>query len=258
MKRAFRSCLLAILVCGMVRVPATGQNVISADRPGVSTPPSLVPQNGFQFELGFAFERSNQSGTTTRSYSWNQSLFRFGLLSFAEIRLATYYVKTEVLSSEGTSTVNGFGPLALGTKVALFKEKGLRPQTSLMANALLPKTGLEAYRVKNLAPSVFLLFQNDLSAKLVLGYNIGLLWDGESHAPSTFYAINLGLNLSGKLSCYAENFGYLNPSGNAFYLDAGLAYLLTPRMQLDVSGGLSTKGGHRDVQFSAGFSWLIF
>jgi hypothetical protein len=46
--------------------------------------------------------------------------------------------------------------------------------------------------------------------------------------------------------------------GSAFYLNAGLAYLLLPRIQLDVFGGISAKDGHRYAQVCAGFSWFVF
>lgn len=247
-----------ILITGTLSAQTSEEAPISADRPGVGTPPSLVPINRFQLEIGFSYERSDPNGTITKAYSWNQSLFRFGWLSFIEIRLATSYVKTEVEASDGTSAENGFGPLSLGTKIALLQEKGVIPQTSLMANFIIPKTGLSDYRVRNVAPSVFLLFQNSLSDKLSLGYNLGLLWNGESHRPAAFYAVNLGLTLSRKFSVFAENYGNFGSAENAFLVDAGLAYLVTPGMQLDVSGGINTKGGRRNEQIGAGFSWRIF
>jgi Putative MetA-pathway of phenol degradation len=255
--RRFGLVFFILITCAL-NARASQELVISPDRPGFSVPPSLVPKNHFQLEIGFSYDRSDLNGTLTKAYSWNQSLFRFGLLSFAEIRLATYFAKTKTETSDGTSAVNGFGPFTLGTKIALFQERGVIPKTSLMANFVIPKTGLPDYRVRSIAPSVLLLFQNSLSDKLSLGYNIGLIWDGESSQPATLYAVSLGLTLSGKLTCYAENFGSFKPAGNAFYVDAGLAYLLTPRMQLDVSGGISTRGGKRHVQISGGFSWLIF
>jgi hypothetical protein len=257
MFRRFGLVFFIVITCTLSARSAEEPSV-SPDRPGVGSPPSLVPKNHFQLEIGFTYERSDLNATITKSYSWNQSLFRFGLLSFAEIRLATYYSKTDVETSEGTSAANGFGPLNLGTKIALLPEKGVFPKTSLMANFLIPKTGLPEYRIKNVAPRVLLLCQNSLSDKLALGYNFGLIWNGESHQPATFYAVNLGVTLSGKLGCYAENYGLFRPSGNALYVDAGLAYLLTPRMQLDVSGGINTKGGKKYGQIGAGFSWLVF
>jgi len=254
---SFGPVFIILITCTLSARPSD-EGPISADRPGVGTPPSLVPKNHFQLEIGFNYDRSDPDGTVTKSYSWSQSLFRFGLLSFAEIRLATYFAKAEVETPEGTAVQNGLGPINLGAKIALFQEKGIIPQASLMANFTIPKTGLADYRVRSVAPSVFVLFQNSLSAKLALGYNIGLIWNGDSPRAATFYALNVGLTLSRKLSCYAENYGYFSPAGNAYFIDVGMAYLLTPRMQFDVSGGISTKGGKRDEQIGAGFSWLIF
>ncbi len=258
MRASIRCCALIFAAACVLQAPAVGEDTISADRPGVGTPPSLGPPLRFQMEIGFSYDHYREAGTTTDAYSWNQSLFRFGLFAFAEIRVAAYYVKTSSVNAGGTWSVSGFGPLSLGTKVALGKEKGLRPQAALMANVLLPKTGLEAYRVKHAAPSLLLLFQNSLTKALFLGYNVGLLWNGESPSPSTFYAINLSLNLSKKLQCFAENFGTFNPDGNAFFVDGGLAYLLTPRIQLDVAGGISTNRGQKHAQLAGGFSWLMF
>ncbi len=259
MKEAVRlvAPIVFILMAAALSAQPTRQEPVAPDRPGVGTPPSLVPRNRFQFETGSFFERSHVEGTTTDVTSWNQSLLRFGWLSFAEIRLATEYTRTGVKKPDGTSTVSGFGPLVLGTKIGLLQGGGAIPKTALLANFIIPGTGLEDYRVEKVAPSVVLLFQNPLTDRLSLGYNLGLIWNGESPQPTTFYAINLGLSLTRKLSLFVENFGFFGSAGSDLFVDAGFAYLLIRKIQLDFAGGIHTKGGDRDTRLSLGFSWLI-
>jgi hypothetical protein len=230
---------------------------ISPDRPGVGTPPSVVPKNHFQIETGFLFEQSNDNDIKTNVYSYNQSLFRFGLFSFAELRLSGDYTKTTVKFPMSDSTVLGFGPINIGTKISIYKGKGIIPKTALLVNLTLPKTGKEEYRSANLAPSVYLLFQNSISDKLALGYNIGLEWDGETSKPTTFYAVNLGYSFTDKFSVFVEHYGYLISGANTFYFDGGIAYLLTNKLQLDTYAGIDAKGANKDLQFNVGLSWLI-
>lgn len=230
---------------------------ISPDRPGVGTPPSLIPKKHFQIETGFLYEQVSTDGITTKIYSFNQSLFRYGLFSFAELRVSGDYTKTKVKLPINDSIVIGFGPLNLGTKISIYQGQKIIPKIALMVNLTLPNTGKEQYRTANLAPSAYLLFQNSLSDKLSLGYNIGLEWDGESDKPTTFYAITLGYGFTDKLSAYIENYGYLSSDANVFYFDGGFAYLLTNKLQLDMYAGINSKGIDKDLQFNIGLSWLI-
>jgi hypothetical protein len=230
---------------------------VSADRPGVGTPPSVMPVNHFQIETGFLYEKSTVDNSTTKLFSYDQSLFRYGLLSFAELRLSGDFTKTKIGFAGTDTSFTGFGPINFGTKISILKGKGIIPATSLLVNVTLPKTGKKEYQTTNAAPSIYLLFQNSLTDKLSLGYNLGLEWDGVSDKPTTFYAVNLGYGITEKLSCYIENYGYLISGGNDFFVDGGFAYQLTDKLQLDLYGGIDTKGAKTDSQISAGISWLI-
>jgi hypothetical protein len=259
MKKEIRCIILLVFLSFPILIVAqTNEDLtISPDRPGVGTPPSLVPKKHFQFETGFLYEKASSDGITTKTCSYNQSLFRYGLFSFAELRLSSDFTKTKVEWSGNDTTYTGFGPINLGTKISLFEGQKFIPEIALMVNVILPKTGKKQYQTTNAAPSVYLLFQNSLTDKLSLGYNIGLEWDGESNKPVTFYAVTLGYGFTDKLSAYIENYGYFISGDNAFYFDAGLAYLLTNKLQLDVYGGIDAKGVNKDAQFNVGLAWLF-
>jgi hypothetical protein len=228
---------------------------ISPDRPGVGTPPSVIPVKTFQIESGFLFEKSGDGSDTNKSYSFEQTLLRYGLFSFAEVRLGTDFTKTTTESVVENSSITGFGPIQLGTKVAFLEEKGILPKTALLCNFTLPTFGKAEFRPAHVAPSIYLLMQNSISSTLSLGYNVGLEWDGEDSKPSKFYAVNLGLGLSDKLSCFVENYGYFNSGASDIYFDAGLAYLIKNNLQLDIYGGINAKGSTSYTQISIGIAY---
>jgi len=249
--------ILFSLACGIAFAQTGEPPAISPDRPGVGTPPSLVPKNHLQVEAGFSFNHFHDDDVTTDLYSWAQLLVRFGLFSFAEVRFSTDIIHTRQEAFSGTSSSTGLSAFSVGTKVALFPARGALPQAAVMLNFILPDTGKAEYQVQNIEPAVFLLFQNTLSDRLNLGYNLGWAWAGESNRPTTFYAVNLGLDLTGALNVFIESYGYLGSDGNNHFIDGGFAYQLTGRLQIDASGGLSTKGADADTQVGFGLSWLF-
>jgi hypothetical protein len=259
MKKSIKYTILVIFsIFPTMLIAQTNEELdISPDRPGVGTPPSLVPKKHFQLETGFLYEQGTTDVTTTRVYSYNQSLVRYGLFSFAELRISGDFTKTVIKLSRIDSFIIGFGPLKLGTKILIYHGQKMIPKIAIMGNLTIPNTGKGPYQSNNLAPSVYLLFQNSLSDNLLIGYNIGLEWDGESNILTTFYAANIGYCFTGKLSAYFENYGFLASNANAFYLDGGIAYLLTNKLQLDFYTGIDAKGVNKDIQFNIGLSWLI-
>lgn len=57
--------------------------------------------------------------------------------------------------------INGLKPLTTGTKLNITKGSGLLPCTSFMFNLTLPGTGLKKFRLDHLAPTAYMLIQND-------------------------------------------------------------------------------------------------
>jgi hypothetical protein len=259
MKKIFS--ILISLFLSFYSLSISAQNneevTISPDRPGAGTGPAVMPKKYFQIESGFTYEQTNDDNLRTDIFSYNQLLLRYGLFSFAEFRFSGDFTETKFDDNGSKSSISGFGPVNLGTKISIYEGNKCIPQTALLINAAIPKTGKVEYQVSNLAPSAYLLFQNNLTDNLSLAYNLGLEWDGESSEPATFYSIGLGYSITDKLSTYIENYGNLNSDNNSFYLDGGVAYLVTNKLQLDFYVGMDVKGIKKEMQLNIGIAWQI-
>jgi hypothetical protein len=77
---------------------------------------------------------------------------------------------------------------------------------------------------------------NDLTEKLNLCYNYGMMWSGNTAIPVHSYAVCLGLSINGKLNAFIEGYGYASlHTSPEFYMGTGLSYLLNDHLQTDVS-----------------------
>ena len=248
---------LAILFCLMsfLGISQTS-NIpdISADRPGMSTPPALAEPKTVQVETGFSYEQSHLDNSFRETILYNTTLLRFGINKNFEIRLHTDFagVRTDSL------TVTGFNPLGIGTKVLLFEHKGILPRTSFLFNLTLPWIGKKEFRPSNLAPSFYLLMQNNIGEKFSICYNVGLEYDGETVTPREFAAVCLGYGLTEKLNVFVESYNWFyTNSGPGNFADFGLAWLPRHNLQFDISGNVSFREISKYRMISFGVAWRI-
>jgi hypothetical protein len=205
------------------------------DRPGMATPPAILTKKSLQIEDGIQYEDYFNGLIHNKNYMFSSLLLRYGVLNNVEVRVQSDYVyNTEVANV--TSTTKGLDPITLGSKIKLAEQRKLLPNISLLLNVTLPFTGKKEFRPDKFAPSVYILMSNDITEKINVCYNYGLSWDGSSSAPTHFYALCLGANLNRRWSAFMEGYGYSSQSANPdFYIDAGVAFLITHHLQLDCS-----------------------
>ncbi|MCQ2208173.1 MAG: transporter [Paludibacteraceae bacterium] len=234
-------------------VEPTTEVEMSADRPGASTGTGIVGKYKFQWETGFGYERNNIDHAGEHTYTLNTSLFRFGLSENAELRLG---VDAQYSKANGES-YGGLCPLSVGTKVKLFDGYKALPKIGLLCNLTIP-SGKTEYYCNYVAPQVYLLFDNDITDKFSIGYNVGAEWDGESANPNTFFALCLGFSFTDKFGAFVENYGYFNTESKPVWLtEFGVSYQVAPRVQLDLAGDLNLKEPGKNYAVSFGVAWLI-
>jgi hypothetical protein len=227
---------------------------ISADRPGMATPASIMQAGYFQIETGFSYENNNRDNILQEIFLYNTSLLRYGINKNSEIRIQTDYaqVKTE------SANTGGLNPLTIGTKLLISEGKKLIPQTSFLFNLTLPYFGKKDFRPENLTPSFYLLMQNDITEKLNLCYNIGLEYDGATATPAQFAAICSGYSITDKFSIFIENYNWFSASTKPEnFIDAGLAYLKRNNIQFDLSGNMNLQDIEKYYMLNIGVSWRI-
>jgi hypothetical protein len=227
---------------------------ISADRPGIGTPPFITEHQCFQIETGISYEKNRLEKPFQENILYNSTLLRYGINKNSEIRFQTNYaqIKTDSLN------ITGFNPLTIGTKLLISDENGILPKTSFLFNLTLPYFGEKNFRPKNITPSFYLLMQNDISKKMNVCYNIGLEYDGESSIPTEFTVICIVYNITDKLSWFIENYNWFSDiTKPVYFIDYGCAYLFGKDFQLDLSGNMNLRDLKKYFMLNFGVSWRI-
>ena len=66
----------------------------TADRPGATTEPDVIPKGRLQWETGVGYQHIKMEGLETYSWTLNTTLLRFGISDYAELRLQGDWNKT--------------------------------------------------------------------------------------------------------------------------------------------------------------------
>lgn len=200
--------LLILLVHLALYAGAQEEVCFTADRPGATTGVDVVPKGRVQWETGMAWERSRLEGPSATTCTLNTSLWRWGFSDTAELRLQGDWLQT---STEGEH-FSGLANVGIGTKVQLFEGWRAVPAISLLGNVLVPGGSDASYLPAHWGGQLGLLFQNELTSWLSLGYEGDLVWS-DTARPTVFFGLCLGFSLASRLSLAVEEYNY-NTSGS--------------------------------------------
>lgn len=223
---------------------------LTADRPGAGTGTEVLPYEVMMWETGFEVQHALKKHTLTIP----TTLFRFGLPGPAELRLE-YTGSLDVIDKQPMKPLYDPSPLTVGTKINIFENHGhnkdLRwvPRTSVLVNLNLPITTQMAKEMP-IGGAVDLLFENELTDWLSLGYDIGARWEEWAPAPDIFAALGFNIELANKVGMYVEAFGTFDPdavheeTGKTYThsdvnFNFGFTYAVHPRVQLDIYAGFN-------------------
>ena len=256
MKKIVTFVIVLIISCGAFAQTEEEQPTISADRPGMSTGTDVMPFLKVQWETGFEFYRTDRPQILLPT-----TMFRFGVTRFAEIRLEY----DGILSRNGRDLwLYDVQPLVVGTKVKIFEGYKWVPKISLMANLAIPLSRRpdNFAEVHHVAPSLYLLFQNDVNDWFNIGYNVGVEWSGWDANPATFLALCLGFNITDTFGAFLESYNYFLTLGkhNTLVecdLDFGFNWTVHPRVQLDLYGMFNCQDPKSYNGVGLGVAWLI-
>jgi len=241
---------------------------IITDRPHVAETPILVPKNYLQWESGFQFQKGHTALVKTTDIVYNNLLVRFGFSRRVEGRIAINYLGTNVHPKESDSVFksHGFSGISLGSKVYLFKEKGLRPKGTILYAVALPFPGTKTFRPTHTTMAeIMFLFVNRITSFYDFEYNLGVQWDETNQSPAYAYAFNNEIAASEKLFFFAEVYGYFyelsdtEGSFNGKYqgdhrANAGIYCRLSRDWQFDISGGIGLSKVSPDYYVGVGLS----
>lgn len=241
------------LACLFLSLSVYAQKPIETDRPDQTETANTVPPGAFQVESGFLHRHND---VQDNEFELPETLWKLGLNSKMELRLITTLSYQKI----SDTLLSGLEPLTVGVKVALWKQHGLLPQTSVIGHLQLSKIATKELQEEYLAPELLLLFQNKVTPFLETGYNMGVSWDGTSGKPEYTYTFSPDIKLSDTLSTFIETFGYLPQGHHAnHWMDTGIKYLITNNIQIDLSGGYELTPHHKHHGYfeSVGLSFRI-
>ncbi len=247
-----RLLLIALVfICGLCYAQEE-LPVISADRPGALTGTDVMPLHKLQWETGMRYE-STKDGPHTLAL--NSTLLRFGLFENAEIRLGTDFL----MWNDGQAREPSFGlaPLTLGMKTRFYEGTKYLPSVSMLAELTSPHVGTKELLPSNMAASLHLLFEHTFTDWFGICYNVGAEWDGETATPTTYLGLGVYFSITEQIGTFVETYNYIHPEGNQYLTQFGLTWLVSRRVQLDLSGDLDFQNLGKFYVISGGVSWLI-
>ena len=223
---------------------------ITFDRPGVADSPFLVVSGGPQIEMGVAsgFQAFNPDDF------WPVVLLRYRVHDEAELRVNANYkppltVLTDRLAAEGIVLWSA------GGKVNVCSEKGLRPQTAVIANGFIGTPGAAQDRT-GWGLDFYLAFIHTVHPKVSVNTNVGYLRFNLLGAPSLGASCAVNAVVTERLGCFVEGFGWQSTTGNSPEVgwDIGATLLSGEFVQWDVSFVRSYPAGARVDAGSVGVS----
>ncbi|MBS1622139.1 MAG: transporter [Bacteroidetes bacterium] len=209
---------------------------INTDRPDQSDGVYTVPKNKFQIENGV---------TISKNTFLNNFMLRYGLFHSTEIRL---------LSDAGKEDeAKGLKPFSISLKQRIIRQHNLLPAITFVGYMTFEQLAGKAFRSNRIPFRMELAFENELTDKFVLDYNVG--------TSEQFKALNLTMNLgfapSDKISTFIEYFSTIKRSAPEHNMDAGIVFTLKPQLEFDIACGGSLSGPGVDFFTTFGVSWFF-
>ncbi len=252
-------CMLFINTCLLSSICAqTDIQELVTDRPDQTESSTVVPLHSLQIETGFVMENSESDFIKLKSYAFNTTLLRYGLLANFELRLGLEYLgdKTKYENTKTDYSISGFSPIYAGFKIKVANEETWKPEIAFLGGLVLPFTAGEDYKPEYSAANLRFAFSHTLSEQFSIGYNLGAEWDGETAIPAYFYSFVISHALTDKLGLFLESYGTIPEEGNAEHmLDIGFTYLIGANFQFDISGGIGINDYAIDNFISMGLTY---
>ncbi|PWJ39216.1 transporter [Sediminitomix flava] len=225
-----------------------------SDRPGIAISSSTVGKNVLFIQTGAEISGYENGSNDGHAFLVNSN-FRLGVTETFEVDL-DISIRSENNTINGEEfTPSGIDNLSLGVRNTLLVGKGAIPSIAFQFLMSIPAV-LDDFKSKDIAPKVIIATQQSFGKRWSFSTNFGSIWDGNTPHPLGTYVLNLGFGFSKSWTCFIEHYAFFQKDDWDGKVDLGLAFLLTPHLQLDTFGGYSKNGENISDWFvSAGFTW---
>jgi hypothetical protein len=225
-------------------------NELTVDRPGIAEAPFTVSPGMYQLETGLDY----YNRTDGEIYFLPVSLFRMGLSKQAELRVTVKHI----LDKSTQNNIRGISPLTVGIKTHIIEQRGWIPETDILADIIIP-LGNSDLQPTGLGHDILLLFQNDISSKVAINYNVGLIWDGFTNNDTFTASFCFNYLPTDRIGLFIEYYDFLRRKGVKEHgIDGGFTFLIAPHVQADFSAGVSLADGKLNHFVSSGLSFRFY
>jgi hypothetical protein len=281
--------VVTIILCQIVQAQYT--EIINSKRPGFSESPYSIGTNVYQIEADFFYRSSNNPSILGRPSSYGSDVFiRVGKFKEKlELNLNLTYQIDEVKSPfDKNYFINGVSDFTIGGKYLVFQQefsdkskeiRSWKKRTAFDFKRLIPSVGVYAGVHTNffvnelflhkdtviegntfedgLSYKGAILLQNDFNDRLVLLTN--LIADRISTENQYYsYIVTLTYAINQNWSMFIENQGKFKTDYTPEQqFGTGIAYLLSPDLQIDTAVRTNFFDDYSYVYASAGVSWRL-
>ncbi|WP_174296512.1 transporter [Sphingomonas bacterium] len=240
--------------------PAEAATPICTDRPTKANVACTVPRGDIQIEAdAINWTRFSSGGVDTDTILYTNPTIKYGLGRTTDIEVNIAPYETVRVHGQG-DTLGGVGDLYVRLKQQ-FTAPGARTQVALIPYVKAPTArfgiGNERWEGGVILPVIFTLPSGFL---LNFGPEVDVLADSDRHGhhANLVSLVNLSHAVGGKGTIYAEfwNAHNIDPTGtiHQYSADVAYAYLLSPRLQLDLGGNFGLNRFTPGSQVYAGIS----
>lgn len=157
-------------------------------------------------------------------------MLRYGLTPSTEIRL---------LLNAGKEFKNkGLLPISLSFKQRIIEQKKIIPAMTLVGYIAFEQLANKDFKGNKLPFEIKMAFENEINNKFSIGYNLGI----SNQLKNLNLSVAIGYNITDKISTFIEYFSTLSKNGNEHNIDAGIMYVINPKLQVDIAYALPVYG----------------
>ncbi len=246
--RLHRGIALGLLAVALAQ-PLVGQSSIASDRPGLGRGSPVVTPGILQFELGGEFADDHNIDRI----SLGQGLMRFGVVDGFELQglLGSF----TVLPGDDDGT-RGLLDIGLGAKLRLPSPSDA-VSWALLGTVLFP-TGADRFTADEVLPAGALLADLAVSRQVNVTANVGVSGLAADAVDQLFASLTPSITLGdSSVALYGGYAGYYSKSDDLHYVEAGLTWLRSPDLQLDLNGGVEVESGGYFVGVGVAKRWSL-
>ncbi len=226
-----------MLILFLVTTNCTGQvNNINTDRPDQSDGVYTITKNKLQLENGI---------TVAKETFINNFMLRYGVTPSTEIRI--------LIDAGKEGGISGLKPITFSIKQRVLKQRKIIPAITFVGYVSFEKLASKNFQSNRIPFEVKLAFENELSDKFSLGYNLG--------TSNNFTDINITMGLSyaptDKILTFVEYFSTVTTQTTEHNIDFGIMFLVKPQLQLDIACGRSIFNTEERLFATLGVSYLF-